>query len=53
MLRHRERAGSDVPVHTLTRVQPPGFVEVVASTPVATSYPPASVKTERFGATGG
>jgi ferredoxin-NADP reductase len=114
MLRHRRRAGSDIParllyssrsledviyrdeleeadhgvevVQTLTREQPPGwtghtrrvdaallgevawparenplafvcgptsFVETVASGLVRLGYPPASVKTERFGATGG
>ena len=113
MLRHRHRAGSDVParllyssrsldeviyrheldqvddgvevIHTLTRAQPPGwtgyarrvdaalldevawpahdhplafvcgptsFVETVASGLVELGYPPARVKTERFGATG-
>jgi ferredoxin-NADP reductase len=114
MLRHRHRAGSEVPVrllyssrtlediiyraeldepvagvqvvHTLTRGQPPGwngragrvdaallaevawpaaqnplafvcgptgFVEVVAGALVDLGYPPARVRTERFGATGG
>jgi ferredoxin-NADP reductase len=114
MLRHRHRAGSEVPVrllyssrtledviyraeldepvagvqvvHTLTRGQPPGwngragrvgaallaelawppaqnplafvcgptaFVEVVAGALVDLGHPPARIRTERFGATGG
>jgi ferredoxin-NADP reductase len=32
---------------------PTGFVELVASTLVALGHPPARIKTERFGATGG